>query len=134
MTTAHEYTEEEIRTKLLTHIHSLISHWEALPERDLNTSITPIRARLEGLAFSILSTLDGVSTELPMFLVAPNPHPSDKNFHQKSGDNWYPESKLAHGVCISGLLHEEFYKTARCPGRTLGVNAALKVLDLYADS
>jgi hypothetical protein len=58
--------------------------------------------RFEGLAFSLLVILDG-GTDLPGFKLSPDPHPSDKEFNQKRGENWFPKD-----CDIAGELHELF--------------------------
>jgi hypothetical protein len=64
---------------------------------------------LEGLAFSILSTLDGESLELPAFSVVPLPHPEDKAFHEKEGSPWFPPVESRDVKNDIGVLHEHFY-------------------------
>jgi len=97
---AREYTEDEVRDAFLAHVRDSIEYWHDLPDQTC-------RERMRGLAFSILSTLDGSAMDLPAFIVAPSPHPDDKAFHQEIGENWWPENHNA-GVkaSISGGLHE----------------------------
>jgi hypothetical protein len=94
-----EYTTEQVREKFLTHVGGLIPYWakqEGTVER-----------RLEGLAFSLLVLLDGGVASLPKFIVAPDPHPTDRAFHQENGENWFPENHEASLKSdISGCLHE----------------------------
>lgn len=94
------YTEEEVRAMFLEHIWDLVRYWErtAPPQSTAD--------RLAGLAFSILSMLDGSSTELPAFRVVCNPHPSDEAFCKEQGENWFPA-----GVDIGSFsLHENFHR------------------------
>jgi hypothetical protein len=91
------FTPEEVRTKLLDHIHALVRYWNNV-DRDTE-------GKLSGLAFSILSALDGCSMDLPAFLVTPQPHPDDKKYRQGEGRNWYPED-----MPDLGMLHEHFHK------------------------
>lgn len=94
-----EYTTEEIRKIFLHRVHLIVLEWEKqkLPERD----------KLDGVAFSIMAMLDGCAGNMPGFILAPCPHPSDKQFHQDEGTNWFPEN---HEVTvkgdIAGNLHE----------------------------
>ena len=102
-----EFTESEIRDKFLAHVWQTINYWDALPNRTN-------RNKMEGLAFSILSSLDGSSAALPKFIVAPDPHPDDREFLRGEDENWYPENHAAPVKCdISGCLHELFYKARR---------------------
>ena len=121
----HPLTEEEVRTRLLKHIWGSIRYWE-------NESSKPsAREKLEGLAFSILSSLDGSSPSLPKFIVAPDPHPEDKKFSASNGINWWIDDEAkrdkshywpincdADISCdIAGALHESFYAMEQENGR-----------------
>ncbi len=102
-----ERTEEEVRTAVLDHIWGMIAYW-----RDEERRPTA-GAKMEGLAFSILSMLDGSAVGLPMFIVAPDAHPDDEEYSKKHQEDWYPhqtEKTLESIKCdIAGSLHEEFY-------------------------
>lgn len=57
--------------------------------------------------------LDG-ETDLPPFIVAPDPDPDDRQFREEKMEmDWFPENHhnrdSINGV-ISGALHEHFYK------------------------
>ena len=99
-----EFMMEEVREQFLETVRSYISYWNTLPNKT-------IQERLEGLAFSILVILDGDTSSLPNFIVAPNPHPDDKKYFQNNKENWFPENCIPAINCnISGCLHEIFYK------------------------
>lgn len=92
-----EWSHEEVRDMLLDQIWTEIEWW-------LNSERAPTTLhKLEGLAFSILSTLDGCG-ELPSFTITPRPHPTDKSFHQQEGENWFPDDGD-----VAGSIHELFY-------------------------
>jgi len=74
------YTPEEVRTQVIDNIKSLVNYWEG----QANTS----HEKLDGLAFSILSMIDG-NGELPAFDLIPSPHPTDKPCHIEEGNNYY---------------------------------------------
>lgn len=98
-----EYTEEEIRNKFLDYVWNLVEYWKKVDGKDWGE-------RMEGLAFSILSTIDGSSISLPSFILAPDPHPDDKEYHIKKGENYYPENYELDVKCnINGGLHELFH-------------------------
>ncbi len=106
-----EYTTDEIRTKLLEHIWHMIDYWEK-EDRPKD-----VRERLEGLAHSILATLDGASGEVPSFIVAPLGHLEDKAFYKSQGENWYPcNEKVPVKGDIGGALHELLYPVGRAMG------------------
>jgi len=98
-----EYTEDEVRELFLGHIRTMSAYWSELP--NMTT-----KEKLDGLAFSFLSTLDG-GTGLPGFIVAPYPHESDKDFHIDNQEKYFPENHDSDVRCdISGCLHELFHK------------------------
>ena len=96
-----ELTTDEVRMEFLAHIRHMTEYWHELPNK---TNLE----RMEGLAFSILTCLDG-ETHLPGFIVAPEPHESDRGFHYDRGENWFPENTETQVNCdIGGSLHEYY--------------------------
>jgi hypothetical protein len=96
---AGELTCDEVQERFLQQVRVSVQYWQHLPDKTVGE-------RLEGLAFSIMAILDGVSS-LPVFIVAPLPHPDDKEFHRDEGEHWWPENHTVAVVCdISGGLHE----------------------------
>lgn len=96
-----EYTADEVRRQFIQHIRVMIDYWDKT-----NNST---RDKLEGVAFSILVALDGSAAALPSFIVAPLPHPDDKQYHISNGENYYPQNDESSVNCnISGSLHEVF--------------------------
>lgn len=92
-----EMTEDEVRDVFLNHIRDLITYWHD------EARAADCRAKMEGLAFSILVMLDGGAGLIPGFKVIANPHEDDKEFHRSQGENWYPTD-----LDIGGALHEHF--------------------------
>lgn len=74
-----------------------------------NRDCTPLRM-CEGVAFSILGLLDGVSVGIPGFALVPSPHPDDMQYHKDNGENWYPSEEVTKDIREDVMLHEEFYK------------------------
>jgi hypothetical protein len=104
MSEPREYTEDEVREKFLKYCWSMVYYWENLPDKTTSE-------KLSGLMFSLLSTLDGSSMELPSFIVAPLPHPGDKEYLKGNGENWFPENNdESINADIGGSLHENFYR------------------------
>lgn len=99
MSEPREYTPEEVRTMFLDHIRNMVRYW-AREDR-----VPDVEEKLEGLAFSILVTLDGGADGLPAFDVVPSPHEADKDYHRDNGENWFPS-----GVPLPGALHEYPHK------------------------
>lgn len=99
-----EKTTEEVREEFLDHVRYLVSYWDRIEKETT-------KEKLSGLAFSILSALDGCSAGLPSFIVAPCPHPEDKQYHIDNDEDYYPENHDVDVKCdIAGCLHELFYK------------------------
>lgn len=92
------YTTEEVRDKILSHMHNLVKFWAH------ESRVTDVEVKLDGLAFSILSMLDGCSINLPAFNLVPDPHPDDMEYHRENGDNWFEPTPL------SFPLHEYWHQ------------------------
>lgn len=107
MSTPRAYTNDEVRDALIQHVWALVRHWSntRLEGADL---LDPCRARVEGIAFSILATLDGSAGGLPGFVVAPSPHSSDEEDRRSEGENWFPSTPEI-ATDIAGSLHEIFF-------------------------
>lgn len=94
-----ELTAEECTKALLDHFEHIAKYWAK--------QAGSVEDRMYGLVFSILTALDGDSMGLPKWLVVPDPHPSDREFHREEGENWWPEN---HHVVVKGgskdPLHE----------------------------
>ena len=92
-----EYTTDEVRERFLHYVRSIVDYWEHVPN--------PYGTRTSGVAFCILSMLDGGTAGLPGFVVAPSPHPDDKQCRIDNEENWYPEAPQVQ-CNIAGDLHE----------------------------
>lgn len=93
-----EYTAEEAREHLLDSVRSIVDYWTVAPNQT-------DRERCEGVAFSILTLLDGCS-DAPAFDLSVSPHPDDKQFHVDNGENYYADGMVINET----MLHEEFFK------------------------
>lgn len=97
-----EYSTDEVREQFLRKVNGIVKFWHELED---STELE----KLSGVAFSIMSTLDGCAIDLPGFIVAPTPDGNDKEFHQEEGSDWYPENHEVEDKIscdISGCLHE----------------------------
>jgi len=102
--TGREYTTDEVQEQFLNLVRRNVAYWKSQARRG-----GTLEDALEGLAFSILVLLDGGAMGMPGFIVAPDPHPTDREYHQESGENWFPENHEAKAQIkgdISGSLHE----------------------------
>lgn len=88
-----EYTIDEVLEAFVEQIRVMIDWW-AREDR-----VPDVKEKLEGLAHSIFSILDG-KTDCVGFTVTPCPHPSDKGYHLDNEECWYPsEGDIAGDLC-----------------------------------
>jgi len=115
MSDARELTTAEVRERFLAKVRTIVDYWadEGTEGPLANQSL---RQRCEGVAFSILVTLDGEDAELPGFVVAPNPHPDDKIYCREHDLDWYPRTAdglkehMVGRLDIAGSLHEDIWR------------------------
>lgn len=90
-------TPEALRDEVLDVFRRVALYWADLPDVDKATGqVRTVRDRCEGVAFSILSQLDGCGA-LPAFDLVAHVHPDD-------------EDQSMEGVVISDMLHEHFFE------------------------
>lgn len=106
---AHEYTSTEIKKDFFNKLFRII---DKMDKKDVSS-----REKLESCVFHILSFIDGVSGVVvdwkirnhPWFILAPNPHPDDKEYNQSQNESRYPENHdIDIKAQISWDLHDEF--------------------------
>lgn len=97
--TPRAYTEEELTNKLMNHIRAVVHFWGTQVPDQTQLDLC------EGVAFSILTLLDGDTLSLPHATIVFDPHPEDKQYHISQGENW-----VEPGTTISTCLHEQFYQ------------------------
>lgn len=100
--TPRAYTAEELRNNVLNHVRLMVEYWATLPGLDEH-------ARCDGVAFSILTMIDGSADQPPMALVALSSD-EDKQYSVEKGENW-----VEHGTVINDdvMLHEEYNSPER---------------------
>lgn len=100
--TPRAYTPEELRGRVLDHIRLMVEYWATLPGLDTHS-------RCDGVAFSILTMIDGSADQPPMALVA-IASDDDKQYSVEKGENW-----VEHGTVINDdvMLHEEYNSPER---------------------
>lgn len=100
----HMLTKEEARERFLKEVWNIVWCWEKrAPDK------TQLE-RLEGVAFSILTLLDGDVGTHPGYLVIPNETPEDQQWRKDQGDDWYPLNVVSEDECdIGGGMHEHFF-------------------------
>jgi len=99
-----ELTKEEVRTKFLKHVWGMIEYWDTMVGEKTSGE------KLSGLTHSILAAIDGCSTDLPGFILAPSPHESDKQYLIDNDEDYFPENHENDvNADIGGCLHELLY-------------------------
>jgi hypothetical protein len=99
-----EYTKDEVREMFLSNLKGIVNYWAKLPDK------TP-KEKLEGLAFTILAEIDGSSSTIPTFILAPLPNEADKEYYIDKGKNYYPENHNSNVKCdIAGNLHHLWHE------------------------
>lgn len=101
-----EYTREEIQELFLERVWILVNYWSKIDK--------PKEYCLSGLAFSLLSEIDGENDgTLPGFLLIPNPGMEDKDYFVQREENYFPyifgDETIDDLIDIGGNLHEKFY-------------------------
>lgn len=92
-------TQEEVKKEFLDHVRCIADYWARLPDK------TPDE-RCSGVAFSILTMIDGCSGEMPAFDLLVSPHEDDKQYHIDNDEDYY-EPQMMINDC---MLHDEYYK------------------------
>jgi hypothetical protein len=109
-----EYTAEEIREHFLSHLRMMVDYWASVDiPRDT------VKERLDGLAFSFLSMIDGSSGGMPGFRIFPSCHEDDPEYHRENGENWWPvnDGRDLRGEITDGVhLHEMWYRKEETNG------------------
>lgn len=100
-------TAKECEVEFIEHVRLMVRWW--LNESRAQTH----KEKLEGLAHSILAAIDGSAASLPAFKLIPSPHPSDKDYNAKQGDDWWPE-----GRDIAGRLAWRLFNEDKSDGKT----------------
>jgi hypothetical protein len=87
-------TTEEATTEFLTRVKQLAKYWASQGKS--------VEDACDGVAFSILSLMDGSQLNFPAVDLVLCPDETDKEYSKEEGENWYEESR------ISTTLHEEY--------------------------
>jgi hypothetical protein len=98
--TPRAYTADEVRLDFLDHVRCMTRYWDTVQNGGSQLK------RLEGLAFSILTAIDGCSG-VPGFDLVVRPHEDDKAYHIAEGQNYYEDGMVINS---DSMMHEEFYQ------------------------
>jgi len=94
-------TAAEEREALLGAVRNYASYW--------STQQCTSREMCDGLAFSILGLIDGVAAGNPSLDLVVRPHPDDKAYCEKNGENWHEDGLVINDG--DAYLHDDYYKS-----------------------
>ena len=94
-------TVEQTREDFLGTVHRIADYWASCSNR------TP-QQYCDGVAFSILTLLDGCHAGFPATNISVQPHEEDEDFCKSIGDDWY-ETGMVFNDCY---LHDLYYSQA----------------------
>ena len=99
------YTEDEVREHLLDHIRSAISYWASVSGKG---NYKDNREILAGLAFSMLTIIDGTSSADFSFDLTVRCDSSDPDYHRENGENWYQDGMVINeAIHLHDMLYEK---------------------------
>lgn len=99
---------EELRDQFLAHVRAMVAYWATIPQ---SARPSDIMSRCEGVAFSILTAIDGCSMGLPAFDLVARPHEDDKEYLRAEGSDWIEDGT----VITDTSLHEILFKPGEAP-------------------
>jgi hypothetical protein len=98
------YTSDELRDKFLHEVRTIAAYWAGLPDHDRATGkAMTVRDRCDGVAFSILSVLDGATLDIPGIDLVFQSAEEDKEYYIQNGENW-----IEPGTVVSTTLRYHF--------------------------
>ncbi len=102
-----QLTEDEVKALFIRKVWAIVDYWQTLP----NPSCPPA----EGVAFNILSTIDGSACDLPGFHLIPFVSAEDRDYFIRQDENYFPVTPqgVSDGVDIAGSLHDAFSQYKR---------------------
>jgi hypothetical protein len=104
------WTKEEVREQILAHIRLMVNYWAQQGRSGGLDNHAPgedvYQAVASGVAFSILTMIDGCAMDICALDLKLSPHPSDRAYNKSQGDNWY---KAGMVINDDMMLHDMFY-------------------------
>ncbi len=96
-----EKTAEESRQEFLQLVRFYAEEWVRVHGQT-------VEERLHGLAFSILAIFEGEAVGFPAVDLVLRPHPDDKEYLGKHGENWHRPGLILNDT----MLHHHYNGTA----------------------
>lgn len=94
------YTKEEMRQMFLDQCRAAAHYWSTV-KRETQ------REMCDGLVFSILNIIDGMSGGFPAAInLTMEPHPDDKEYCISEGEKWVEPGQVIND---NVMLHEQYY-------------------------
>lgn len=91
------YSEKEVKDMFLKKIKSITNYWS-------NYEAKSNKERCEGVAFSILSLIDGCSIDFPAIDMRLAPYPDDKQCHIDNDEDYFEQGMLINDCCLHHFL------------------------------
>jgi hypothetical protein len=91
---------DECKKRMLERFKIIVKYW-------VNEGGMSVEEKVRGAVFSVLAELDGESSDLPAFIVAPRPHPDAMQYRKNKGKDWWPETPDVE-TDLAGNLHHQF--------------------------
>lgn len=96
--TPRAFTPAEARVLFLENIERIVQHWAN--DKRTKTALD----KCDGVAYSILTLIDGDHGSFPAMDLRMSPNPTDKDDCIKHGENWYEPGQIINNCA----LHEEY--------------------------
>lgn len=115
---------DEVRDRFLNQVEGMTKWWE---KADVSNTLqngkasSELQARLEGLAFSIMSILDGSTVAVPAMIVAPLGCAEDRDYYRQEGEPLWPDNYEIESQIdgdIGGCLHSLIFQKERRRGES----------------
>lgn len=95
------YTDKEVRKIFIDHLKGMAEYWDKSGKDKADS--------LDGFIFSLFNLFDG-ATGLPAFDLVVRPHPDDKSYYQKLGENYFEDGMIINDC----MMHEcEEYRSKK---------------------
>lgn len=92
-------TADEARDEFLDSVRNIAKYWAEQPNQ------SP-QERCDGVAFSILSMIDGSTLAMPPIDLRLSPHVDDRAYCESQGENWFEPGQVINECA----LHELYFK------------------------
>jgi hypothetical protein len=93
-------TIEEVRKEFMGAVKGIVRYWS-------NVESESVKDACDGVAFSILSLIDGCSGNFPGVDLRLSPHKDDKAYNISEGKNWYELNMLINDCMLHEMYHDK---------------------------